>query len=160
MTKARTVTKTGMMKQCRRCKLIKDTSEFHQYAGRKDKLQSYCRACKKVIDNEYNKRNPHRNFGRKREYSLRNRKWLYEYLSTRHCEWEGCTVNDPDMLVFDHLNPAEKREHVSVMVHNSFGLKSVQAEVAKCRVLCANHHQKHTIQQFGYKKWLTEIEAQ
>jgi hypothetical protein len=35
-------------------------------------------------------------------------------------------------------------------------LKTLQAEVAKCRVLCANHHQKHTIQQFGYKKWLAE----
>lgn len=27
----------------------------------------------------------------------------------------------------------------------------------KCRVLCANHHQKHTIQQFGYKKWAIEL---
>ena len=66
-------------------------------------------------------------------------------------------MNDPDMLVFGHLNPHEKREHVSSMAHNSWGLKSIQEEVAKCRVLCANHHQKHTIQQFGYRKWLTEV---
>jgi hypothetical protein len=64
------------------------------------------------------------------------------------------------MLVLDHLNPQEKRGHVSTIVHGPFSLKSVQEEVAKCRVLCANHHQKHTIQQFGYKKWLAEIEAQ
>ena len=50
----------------------------------------------------------------------------------------------------------EKREHISVMAHSSWGLKTTQEEVAKCRVLCANHHQKHTIQQFGYKKWLHE----
>ena len=156
MTKVRAVAQTGVMKQCCRCEVIKDTSEFHRLARRKDGRQSYCRACKKVIDYEHNKRNPRRNYGRTREYALRNRKWLREYLSTKHCEWEGYTVDDPDMLVFDHLNPQEKREHVSVMVHNSFGLKSVQAEVAKCRVLCANHHQKHTIQQFGYKKWLVE----
>ena len=60
------------------------------------------------------------------------------------------------MLVLDHLNPREKRDHVSSMVHNSWGLKSIQEEVAKCRILCANHHQKHTIRQFGYKKWLLE----
>lgn len=60
------------------------------------------------------------------------------------------------MLVFDHLNPEEKSAHVSVIAHSSRALKSVQEEVAKCRVLCANHHQKHTIQQFGYKKWLIE----
>lgn len=60
------------------------------------------------------------------------------------------------MLVFDHLNPLEKRGHVSSMAHSSSSLKSIQEEVGKCRVLCANHHQKHTIQQFGYKKWLVE----
>ena len=156
MTKARIVPKTGQMKQCCRCKITKDTSEFHRSAPRKDGLQSYCRACKKVIDKEHNVRNPRRNYGRTREYALRNRKWLQDFLKSKQCEWEGCTVNDPDMLVFDHINPAEKREHVSIMAHSSFGLKSIQEEVAKCRVLCANHHQKHTIQQFGYKKWLVE----
>jgi len=156
MTKARAVTATGVMKQCCRCKLIKDTSEFHRSAPRRDGFQSYCRACKKVIDNEHNRRNPHRNHDRTRAYILRNRRWLYDYLRTKQCEWEGCTVNDPDMLVFDHINPDEKRDHVSNMVNNSWGLKSIQEEVAKCRVLCANHHQKHTIQQFGYKKWLIE----
>lgn len=156
MTKARIVPKTGLVKQCCRCKNIKDTSEFHRSAPRKDGVQSYCRACKKVIDKEHNTRNPRRNYRRTREYSMRNRKWLQEFLKSKQCEWEGCTVNDPDMLVFDHLNPAEKREHISIMVHSSFGLKSIREEVAKCRVLCANHHQKHTIQQFGYKKWIDE----
>jgi hypothetical protein len=156
MAKARVVAQTGLTKQCYRCKLIKDTSEFHRSAPRKDGLQVYCRSCKKEIDKEHNDRNPRRNYFRTREYALRNLRWLNEYLKTKHCEWEGCAVNDPDMLVFDHLNPREKRAHVSSMVHNSWGLKSVQEEVAKCRVLCANHHQKHTIQQFGYKKWLTK----
>lgn len=156
MAKPRAVAKTGVVKQCCRCKIIKDTSEFHRSAPRRDGLQSYCRSCKKAIDGEHNRRNPRRNYGRTRAYALRNMKWLHEYLRTRQCEWEGCTVNDPDMLVFDHLNPEEKRDHVSVMAHSSWGLKSIQEEVAKCRVLCANHHQKHTIQQFGYKKWLAE----
>lgn len=156
MAKVRAVVKTGIMKQCCRCKIIKDTSEFHQSAPRKDGLQSYCRSCKKGIDSEHNQRNPRRNYGRTREYALRNRRWLSGYLKTKQCEWEGCIVNDPDMLVFDHLNPIEKREYISLMVHNSWGLKSIREEVAKCRVLCANHHQKHTIQQFGYKKWLVE----
>lgn len=156
MAKVRIVPKTGLVKQCYRCKIIKDTSEFHRYARNKDGLQSYCRPCKRVIDNEHYKRNPHRNQGRTREYALRNRRWLHEFLKSKQCEWEGCTVSDPDMLVLDHLNPSDKRIAVSSMVQTSFGLKSIQEEVAKCRVLCANHHQKHTIQQFGYKKWLVE----
>lgn len=156
MAKTRAAVPTGVSKRCRRCRLLKDTSEFHRSASRKGGRQSYCRACKKEIDKEHNRRNPRRNYSRTREYRLRNLRWLDEYLRTRKCEWEGCAVSDPDMLVFDHLNPQEKREHVTTMAHSSWGLKSIQEEVAKCRVLCANHHQKHTIQQFGYKKWLLE----
>lgn len=156
MAKARAVAETGVAKQCCRCKVIKGTSEFHRAAPGKDGLQAYCRSCKGAIDRGHNRRNPRRNYAHRREYALRNRRRLYEFLSTRQCEWEGCGVTDPDMLVLDRLNPEEKRDHVSTMVHNSWGLKSVQEEVAKCRVLCANHHQKHTIQQFGYQKWLAE----
>jgi hypothetical protein len=156
MAKAREVAKTGLVKQCCRCKVVKDTSEFHRSAPRKDGLQSYCRACKKLIDSEHDKRNPRRNYERNKANIQRNQKWLHNFLKTKQCEWEGCNVSDPDMLVFDHINPSEKRHHVSNMVHTPFSLKSIQEEVAKCRVLCANHHQKHTIQQFGYKKWAAE----
>ena len=156
MAKARSVPPTGVLKQCCRCKLVKDTSEFHRSAPRKDGLQKYCRACKKLIDKEHNQRNPRRNYGHRRAYTRRNLRWLYEYLSTKQCEWADCAVSDPDMLVFDHLNPQEKLNHISTLAHSSCALKTLQAEVAKCRVLCANHHQKHTIQQFEYKKWLVE----
>ena len=63
------------------------------------------------------------------------------------------------MLVFDHLRPEEKRLEVSRMAQQTYSLETLKAEVAKCRILCANHHQKHTIQQFGYKRWQLEIEA-
>ncbi|HEY6187222.1 MAG TPA: hypothetical protein VIW80_06080 [Pyrinomonadaceae bacterium] len=147
---------TGTMKQCYRCQLFKDTSDFHKCSRNRDGLQPYCRPCKRAIDNEHYKKHPRRNYERNKVNARRNRLWLHGFLKTKQCEWEGCTVNDPDMLVLDHINPSEKRHHVSSMVHASFGLKSIQEEVAKCRVLCANHHQKHTIQQFGYKKWLAE----
>jgi hypothetical protein len=158
MAKVRVVAKTGVSKRCYRCKVFKDTSEFHRYARNKDGLQPYCRSCKHDIDNEHYKRNPRRNYLRNKANSLRNRIWLHNFLKTKYCEWEGCDVNDPDMLVLDHINPNEKRGHVSNMASTPYSLKSIQEEVAKCRVLCANHHQKHTIQQFGYKKWLAEIE--
>ena len=160
MTKARVVEKTGVSKRCCRCRLLKDTSEFHRYARNKDGLQPYCRSCKRDIDNEHYKKYPRRNYERNKANVRRNQMWLHSFLKTKQCEWEGCTISDPDMLVFDHLNPSEKRHHVSVMGHTPFSLKSIQEEVAKCRVLCANHHQKHTIQQFGYKKWLAKIDCE
>ncbi len=147
---------TGILKQCYRCKAFKDTSEFHKYSRSRDGLQPYCRPCKRTIDNEHYKKYPRRNYERNKANVNRNRIWLHNFLKTKQCEWEGCTVNDPDMLVLDHIKPSEKRDHVSHMVSAPYSLNSIQEEVAKCRVLCANHHQKHTIQQFGYKKWLIE----
>lgn len=145
------------MKQCFRCKVLKDVSEFHRYARSKDGLQSYCRLCKRVKDNEYYAKNPRRNYEHNKANAIRNRRWLHEYLKTKSCEWEGCGINDPDMLVLDHLIPSEKRDAVTRLAHQTFSLETIRAEVAKCRVLCANHHHKHTIQQFGYKKWLADF---
>lgn len=145
-----------MKKKCRRCEDVKNISEFQVFSRNKDGLQPYCRDCKRVFDRELYQKNPRRNYERNKANTNRNRLWLYEYLKNKKCEWESCTVDDPDMLVLDHLEPSEKRLEVSRMVGSSYGLKAVQEEVAKCRVLCANHHQKHTIQQFGYKKWLKQ----
>ena len=159
MARARVVAQTGVFKQCCRCKVVKDTSEFHRYARNSDGLQPYCRSCKRDIDDEHYKRNPRRNYWRNKAKAQSNRLWLYEYLKGKQCEWEGCKVSDPDMLVFDHLRPEEKRLEVSRMAQQTYSLETLKAEVAKCRILCANHHQKHTIQQFGYKRWLPKIEV-
>lgn len=72
MAKVRAVVKTGITKQCCRCKITKDTGEFHRSAPRKDGLQSYCRDCKKGIDKEHDSKNPRRNYEHRREYALRN----------------------------------------------------------------------------------------
>lgn len=143
-----------MNKICRRCRVEKEGFEFQVFSRNKDGLQPYCRDCKRTLDQELYQKNPRRNYERNKANTHRNRLWLYEFLKNKRCEWEGCTIDDPDMLVLDHLNPSEKRLEVSRMVGCSYSLKAIQTEVAKCRVLCANHHQKHTIQQFGYKKWI------
>lgn len=143
-----------MQKKCRRCQTVKNIEEFQKFSRNLDGLQPYCRPCKRLSDRQHYERNPRRNYERNKAAAQRNRLWLYEYLKAKKCEWENCQIDDPDMLVLDHLNPSEKRLEVSQMAQRSYSLKSIKAEVEKCRVLCANHHQKHTIQQFGYKKWL------
>lgn len=142
------------MKECRRCKETKEFSEFQKFSRNSDGLQPYCRECKREFDRLCYQRNPRRNYERNKAAAHRNRLWLFEYLRNKSCEWEGCEINDSDMLVLDHLNPSEKILEVSQMVQRSYSLKTIQTEVTKCRVLCANHHQKHTIQQFGYRKWI------
>lgn len=131
MAKVRAVAKTGMTKQCCRCKVVKDTSEFHRFARNKDGLQPYCCPCKRAIDDEHYKRNPRRNYERNKAKAHSNRRWLYEYLKNKQCEWEGCAVNDPDMLVFDHLHPKDKRMEVSRMAQQTYSFGDAQSRGGK-----------------------------
>lgn len=73
---------------------------------------------------------------------------------------EACGYNaHPSALQFDHLDPATKYRtrsgklvHLADMVKGGrYALATIMAEIAKCRVLCANCHAvyTHTVQRGG-----------
>lgn len=141
------------MKTCPRCKIEKEGKEFGIHSRKRDGLQNICKSCKADYDRAHFKANP--GLTRARNLAKRNRNSLrfFEYMKTKKCEWEGCTISDPDMLTLDHLDPKTKIKDVSTLIRSCYGWETIMKEIAKCRVLCANHHHKHTIEQFGYKKW-------
>lgn len=56
---------------------------------------------------------------------------------------EICGYNEhPTALEFDHIDPSTKRDKVSNLMGNSYEV--IDAEIAKCRVLCSNCHAIHT----------------
>lgn len=71
--------------------------------------------------------------------------------SERGCEVCGFNAH-PAALQFDHIDPATKyRTKAGKVVHPSdmikggrYSLETVLAEIAKCRVVCANCHAIHT----------------
>jgi transposase-like protein len=83
----------------------------------------------------------------KRQAAAAERKYrLYEYLqrikAQARCKY--CGENHPAALQFHHRDPKEKEFDVSTFVyHQKGGLKKLEAEIAKCDVLCANCHLKY-----------------
>lgn len=66
-------------------------------------------------------------------------RWITEYKVTRGCA--RCPERHPGVLDFHH--EGEGKEHnVSNMVGHT-SLVKIQAEIAKCSVLCSNCHRKH-----------------
>ena len=71
--------------------------------------------------------------------------------SERGCEVCGFNAH-PAALQFDHIDPATKyRTKAGKVVHPSdmikggrYSLETALAEIAKCRVVCANCHAIHT----------------
>ena len=77
----------------------------------------------------------------------RNRAYIYNYLLTHPCVL--CGEVDPVVLDFDHLR--DKVREVTVMAILS-GRANLIVEIAKCRVLCANCHRRHTAECAGRRR--------
>lgn len=78
--------------------------------------------------------------------------WLWDYLSTHHC---ACGESDVRVLDLHHRCPEEKGFTIGASLWN-VSLETLQAEAAKCDVLCKNCHGKHhsgrlkTAQAYGF----------
>ena len=71
----------------------------------------------------------------------RAEKWqaVQRYKAIIGCETDGCDMREPVALQFDHIG-GDKLGNVSDLIASDYGMKRIMAEIAKCRVLCANHH--------------------
>lgn len=52
----------------------------------------------------------------------------------------------PHVMQFDHLGDAPKVADISVLVNHPSSLEKLQAEIAKCEIVCANCHADRTHQ--------------
>ena len=140
---------TFMMKRCCACKSEQPIENFNRNKCRKDGLQSRCRPC-----DQHRAREKYRGSSieqektklRSKTLSDSNNEFVYALLLVSKCV--TCGENDPATLDFDHLVPEDKHLNVSRMKKHS--RKTLEAEIAKCQIICANCHRKKTAKQFGW----------
>ena len=65
-----------------------------------------------------------------------------------------CGENHPATLDFHHVDPNEKEHSIDRLVRNR-SWKTIERELEKCVVLCANCHRKHHHEERLEKKQLT-----
>lgn len=83
----------------------------------------------------------------------RNRRYTLQYLSTHPCV--DCGETDIRVLQFDHIDPDLKYDRVANLIFRS-SLATLQAEIDKCEVRCANCHAKRTAEHRNYYEYLVE----
>jgi hypothetical protein len=135
------------MKQCNRCLELKPLEEFQKRAKNKDGHTYMCKVCKRAYDNAHYKENPER-----RMYIRANsdnririvREWLMDYLKSHPCV--DCGNDEIVVLEFDHRG--DKEANVGDLMRSG-NLATVQREVAKCDVRCANCHRRKTANDHG-----------
>jgi hypothetical protein len=131
-----TQTTTPKMKRCCRCGETKPSGEFFRNAARADGLGSACKACCGAAERE-RWRTP-----QMRQAVLARRRAIRAYLESlkaRPCEDCGRSF-PPRELHFHHRPGTVKLHNVSAMHRHS--IAAIDAEVAKCDLLCASCHGK------------------
>lgn len=132
------------MKQCPKCLNHLPLSSFHKHAGRSDGLQSYCKDCKRSIDQIHHKK--YQSSGRK-ALLIKNRKeevWasVLTYLHENGCH--DCGFRNVLTLEFHHLDSSTKESEVSLLIRNGASKERIWDEIQKCQILCANCHRIRT----------------
>jgi hypothetical protein len=126
-------------KICGKCKTEKPLGEFPKNKAKKDGLQSYCKACRKIAQAAYYRANKEFVKSQSR-LSRRGRVNRFtKYKQTLQCS--QCDESYYKCLEFHHLDPSKKDFSLSVLKRDH-SWDRILEEVDKCVVLCANCHRK------------------
>lgn len=118
------------MKKCKGCGETKPLDAFYANANMRDGFLSRCKKC---IVRRYR-------VG-VRERAMRDRAYFQQIKVDRGCA--DCGFNEhPAALDFDHLPGSVKRYRICTMAGMRRSL--IDAEIAKCEVVCANCHRIRT----------------
>ena len=137
------------MKRCGACGEMKSLDSFNKKG--EGKLQAKCKECNKIYLKEHYQKNLVYYYEKNIRYRNKYKKEIHGYL--RQLAKDGCKVcgeNDYRCLHFNHIELTKKEGTISHMVAKLIPMDVVKAEAAKCDVMCANCHAKHTADQFGF----------
>lgn len=139
------------MKTCNDCSTSKPTTEFNKNKRKSDGLQSFCRPCTKIRNNQSYRTSPKRR-AKIAERNKANVAFLRRLVSRykRFCGCRLCDEREPIALDLHHLDSKEKDDCVAKMIDRGSKIK-VLNEIRKCVVLCSNCHRKHHAGIEGFK---------
>lgn len=126
-------------KRCSGCRQWKPLTDFNRRSTAKDGRQWVCRECSRKYHRDNWDRHMAQIRARRKRLRRDNRKKLWDYFATHSCA--DCGTSDPRVLEFDHLR--DKRGAISKMALD-FAWNVIEAEIAKCDVVCANCHRIRT----------------
>ena len=138
-------------KVCTKCLKEKPVEKFHW--KKKDIKRN--KQCGKCI-NKYCKMHYGKNRKKYKEKArIHNQRYIQEgRMFVRGLKMSNscvkCAESHPDVLEFDHVEPSSKSTDISYMAQHAYSLETIEKEIAKCVLLCANCHRKRTALQ---KDW-------
>lgn len=138
------------MKKCSKCGVDYPIESFDFKNKKANKRHGYCQNCKREMQSAWYQKNStrhkHSTAMNTRRYRQENNERVYEYLLRHPCV--NCGEKNPIKLEFHHCH--NKTETISRMLAGS-AWKTIETEIEKCQVLCANCHRFITAKDFNWK---------
>jgi hypothetical protein len=135
-------------KRCSTCREHKPLDAFNRLTRSPDGRQWNCRACNAEWHADNKERHNALIHRRRQRVRMENQQRLLEYLESHPCV--DCGERDPVVLEFDHLR--DKRAAVSTLGWAS-DWPTVEREIEKCEVRCANCHRRVTAARAQSTRW-------
>ena len=138
-----------MKKICKTCKEERDAEEDFSWEYKSLGIrQKRCKICQAELSKRHHEINKEKYNELTRLKKMRtrsqNKDRLYAYLSAHSCI--DCGQADIRLLEFDHVS-GEKTGGLAHFLSWGFNWSTIEAEIAKCEIRCANCHRIKTIEQ-------------
>ena len=139
-------------KKCSRCLSHLPLTEFHRSVKYgKPYTYAHCKQCQRAYVQQHYLDNRDTYVAKAKRHKKKAigivREKLAAYLKEHPC----IDCGEPDLVVlqFDHVK-GEKKTEVSRLVTAGFPWETVEVEIRKCEVRCANCHTRKTATSFGW----------
>ena len=138
-------------------KMVHETCSKRRISSEIAKCELVCVLCHKT---RTHKRRATSGHGNHASTASHRRQRIFQLVNeAKSVPCTACGVSRPYwQMEFDHLPDNQKRACVSTLVVLAYSEKTVMAEIAKCRVLCALCHRRSTFRERGYKSASASIE--
>ncbi len=145
-----------MKKICPGCGEERDIEEDFRWRDKHRGIrQTRCKHCQSQVSKQHYKDNKQSYIDRARTREVLviedNQKRLVDYLHSHPCV--DCGQTDIRVLEFDHIH-GNKSNNIARMVGEGFSWSTIEAEIAKCEVRCANCHRIKTNERSGWWRHL------
>ena len=140
-----------MKKLCIGCGQERDAEQDFNFRDKNRGIrQTKCKYCQSQISKQHYMQNKQSYFERARSRDALiiqdNQRKLAEYLRSHPCV--DCGQIDVRVLEFDHVH-GNKSYNIARMISEGFSWSTIEVEIAKCEVRCANCHRIKTGEKNG-----------
>lgn len=148
-------------KTCSRCKQILDRSLFNKRKSAPDGLQWHCKVCQRACQNAFYARNGGYQ-GKVKKSAIKikgiKRDRVFDILRNSACL--HCGESDPTVLTFDHIDRSLKKNEVGTLVSQGYSWETIESEIAKCQILCANCHMRKTSKEMNWHRSRPKVDPE